>query len=89
MGEFANEFQRLSTFVLEISQRRLFVETLRDSICSMVSASGPITLEDAIFKAKKFDHPSTKDQFKKNSYNKMGKPYYFSKSPWEKGHKCK
>ena len=48
-----------------------------------------VTLEDMIFKAKKFDLPSSKDRSKKFQPKETGKFCYFCKNPWEIGHKCK
>ncbi|XP_059068313.1 uncharacterized protein LOC131858861 [Cryptomeria japonica] len=86
--------------VTELSQERLtylFIEGLKESVQSTVSAFEPPTLSEAISKEKKFDHTPPKDHFKKfpSKEDKRKReptkenPCFHCKEPWEKGHLCK
>ena len=76
--EFSREFERLSTIIPKISQKRLtylFIDGLKELVKSAMGAHEPKKLEDAIQKALKFDTHLIKDRSKNHALSTHSRHY--------------
>lgn len=73
LENYISEFQRLSVLVTDISQRRLmvlFMDGLADPLRGWIKALNPLTLQEAIKKARGMEASSSRSRFQSRVFHR-------------------